>query len=646
MGMLQLLSLVLIACRPDPAEPPEGSSSSDDTPRDTASVPETGPTGTVAETGDSGGRSTGDTASVGCTEQRQLLDGAVHLALWAAPDGQAVAAGGLGSMTRSVAGVWTEDASLQDLDIWSLDGSSIDEVWVLGRAGTAWRRDPSTGLWVDVGAPAAYGFPAGLHVRAPDDVVIVSSKSYGGPSDLTIHRFDGSDWSEERTFVDSYVEASAVLPDGRLILSTSDGLQLEDGGWQELPAPAGQYGEVRTGEDGTVAALYGSGRIPDQLALGDASGLVDLTPPVTDGHWHGLAVRSASDLWIYGGDIDGPVVMHFDGTSWSEVVMPGDPADYTADIELIDGGVLASRAGELRGTILLGDASGLSVEDTREQLESLDHLAIDRSDGTVYGFGWSGGTAFDGITWSEADLPFPDFQVLANQPVVSDGKMVQWEVTHLAHHDGSVVTRFPLGTEEAPAHLAASDGVFFAVGDLFEPDGPRIGNVGYRHDGTGWASIDLTGLPEAAGISASWADGPDTLWLGVEAGRFGGLALWDNGSASIVTTELDAPPSWMVRQLDGRLWVAAGGSLYAWDGAAFTSIPAPPEARHAHLMPDGTVYVQSYENQQMTIVRIDPDGTQTTVAQDSDLTSLVGHEGLVVSGELEGRMAWWATCEP
>jgi len=651
--------LLFVACTKDPDDPTdEGPSDTDtDTDTDTGST-DTGTddtndtdTGTT-ETGD-----TGTTVTAACEESEAHVGARSFFTLWAAPTGEALASGTLGASTRSATGTWTDDADLQaPLSASWLDGSSMDEIWAVGTY-DVWRRDPLTTTWAEVPFAGQPWDTVGLHVTSPTDVTIVTKDVDGyGVGDTTVHRYDGASWSTQTRPITSWIDRSAQLPDGRVLLAGASGVLVEDGaGFDVVPTPRGlRPSGLAVADDGTILA-FGAG-----VALGDDTGLADIDPGLYGVGWWAGALRGADDVWLLGWDQSyEAVLLHHDGSAWTPVPLPAGELPIT--LALTDDEVLLTTGDPSRRTVLSGDASGVTAELDEPWLDALDALAVDDVEGTVWAFGEQGMASFDGTTWTAQPYPAGDLGRSLTSGV-SDGRVALFDYQGLWIMEGGAATFTDTPEEHITHVITGVGGTLFALGNAYIYDGPAIGPVGYIHEGTDWALLDLSGLPSSVDLVSAWADAPDDVWIGLETGnREGALAHWDGTSATVVATGLPEAPDWMARQSDGLLWMAVsagagrGDGLFTWNGATLTALPdTPPDVRSAHRMPDGTFYVSTIEEVPTSggdedlrgrVYRSDATGW-TQVLDSENVVPLAGHDALVVASRDHGSVAWWATCTP
>lgn len=651
------LALLALACsgddKPEETTPEDTDTTApiDDTTTDSGSSDtDTEPTGATGLTGDTS--DTGDV--VPCTSSEQVVGGRLPTLSWTAPSGETVWMRRYGSVVRDAAGVWTDDPAGPPYRALLVDGSAIDEVWSVDDD-ALWRRDPGTGHWVaDPSFPTLSRDAIGLYVDGPGDVTVVTRDPVSHI--VRAHTLDGALWSTRPLVTDLDAHRSARLPDGRLLLGLLDELMVETStGFAPVPIPADMtMSHLHAADDGTVLIVGFSNGDPGAVALGDESGLTAIDPGLPDAVWTYGDLRSASDVWLLGQAGDTPIMVHFDGTEWSEVPLPADTVGYrfalTPTETVLAGGQTYARHAAS------GDADGLTVELAEPGIESLDRLLIDDVLGTVWALDNQYGSTYDGTSWTPAEHPGRDAVGYLNTGDISDGRGAFFGVDTLWYSDGVDATPTVLPDGETIAAIVGVSGVFYALG-ADDQGGP----VGYRHDGTDWSSVDLSSLPGDVTIESAWGDGVDDVYLGLEVGGpfgTGALAHWDGSTTTVVVPALPHKPRWIQRVVDGTLWLGlfvgggSGDGVYQWDGVSATQVPSPPDVRAAHLMADGTMHfsiVTSRPNPPdplvSKVVRVLPDGTETDVLEDEDPISLLGlTDDTVVAAYGGNTVAWTSTC--
>jgi hypothetical protein len=279
---------------------------------------------------------------------------------------------------------------------------------------------------------------------------------------------------------------------------------------------------------------------------------------IRPGNWQLTSIwgTSRSDVWVVGGFDLRPIVIHWDGTSWSEVPFPAQSRLSAVWAGARDDAWAASR-----------DANALYHWDGKVwQLHSM-HPASNI--GSLWGSGprdvWASGVAllhWDGVSWTDLNLTVPALHAVwfanatSGWAVGRDGVILHW--------DGQAWSRSTSGTTH---HLSGVWGTsprdVWAVGS----DATVV-----RYDGVRWTAIavpdgDFTGVAGTA---------PDDVWLTLSRGA---ALHWDGHHLEPhdAPSELAASPS-------GGLW-GLGTSLQRWDGKAWQPQGAPQP--QGALQPEG-----------------------------------------------------------
>jgi hypothetical protein len=213
--------------------------------------------------------------------------------------------------------------------------------------------------------------------------------------------------------------------------------------------------------------------------------------------------------------------------------------------------------------------------------------------------GW-GMLAWDGVRWSMLPEPpegpwyplavrafnehIPPRLVLEAQSLFGEREILLleaggWTSTSVALEE---YPSFELSCMESGAS-PDSDEIY--LGGLFERPDYSCSQV-LRWDGAGWAPLDVSARPEAGVTDLTWFDdGAGTALHAsvkdeIDGVQIDGIARWDGQTWTRVGT--DGPDGGSTLEVfdDGtgpKLWALARGSLWVWDGAAWTSHSLEPD---------------------------------------------------------------------
>ncbi len=290
---------------------------------------------------------------------------------------------------------------------------------------------PSGATWSEAFDTSSAGALSGVWGTGPDDVFIVGGSDAGGE----IYHFDGSDWAPQ------------TVPDGTGLLVWSFGFGSDDVFAVGLEGSVVHY-------DGTAWTALDSG---------------------TDESLWGVWGTSNTDLWVVGGtpDVGDPLILHYDGTSFTEVVL--DPAQNsrmaTTIFKVWGIGSKVFAVGQ-RGLIIEWNGTqwveNLAGADADQDFVSLwgtseDHIVAvgGRSNGRT--------SVYDGTTWTTTSLAAQGglnavFMDDPNQAVI--GGAGGWVGT-FNPNDDAISSEVSVVTEDVHAIWGDGAGTYYAVGGRF-----------------------------------------------------------------------------------------------------------------------------------------------------------------------------------
>ena len=282
-----------------------------------------------------------------------------------------------------------------------------------------------------------------------------------------------------------------------------------------------------------------------------------------------VAGSSPSDVWAVGADVGagaGPLVLHFDGTTWSR----SDPGTR---------GNLWWAHAFSGGTALFGGSRGTIVEWTGSTFRR--HVTPGLARQTVFGVwgatpdnvwavgsGTSGRRGFlwhyDGASWSDVPLP-PDVPVTEGE---TPGLFKVWGASAddvwAVGGEGLVLHKGPAGWERRD--VGRTDTFFTVHGQgrrVFISGGGRSAAL-LEYDGSTWHDVSPASVGLVQGVSADLARGPEAAFASGENGALfqRSLAGWERVETG-VSLELESLHA---------VWVDASGGVWAAGGNVLTSL--------------------------------------------------------------------------
>lgn len=505
--------------------------------------------------------------------------------------------------------------------------------------------------WLDVEA-----------LEAPDGVpAIVSYDAFpeSGIGELQFYSYGPKGWELTDSFdPPTTIYMSAILPDGRWVISNYDEMWVQDGVGGLTSVRADGDIDIRSLEvapDGTVLAL---GPEPAMGSVDNGLQRIVLPDFAPDRGWIG----AADDVWLLehpqAFTEDPAVVYHFDGVTWNEVP--------TAEVQLYDvtgspdGSVFAVGGGAAGVDLVVGDSNSLQVVERHEDtLEGIHRLAFDDVQGAAWGTSKWGVATFDGQWRVHTQLVDPEGS--PGKVAYSDGRVIDARTDAgevlVTEVDGAVqsVQLQPYTYTNA---ATGAGGALYAFGkselNPYANPYPTMA-VGWASEAAGApiATLDLSALPAGSFVESAHADAPGEVWLGLDVLGAGALARLDGSTTSVILGDLPAPVEWIGRGADGVLVVAmpdepSGRTLFAFDGVALTEIDEVPDEVHAaHRFPDGSWLVAVDDPTRVTwtgsLEHVRPDGSSTVLNEDTEAPILVG-AGDTAWAIVDGDVAHTVTC--
>lgn len=440
---------------------------------------------------------------------------------------------------------------------YALDFLSPVDGWAVGYQGLTAHWDGIA--WTSMDTPATIPYLNAVDALSPTEAWAVGA-------DNTVLRWDGVDWDL----------AAAPQPGGTLrdvvFLATDDGWVTGSGGSNSFTAHW----------DGSAWTVY---PMPSQI--------------------NAIAAAAPDDVWAVGW-----VVMHWDGTGWSQIGQVGawgdlqDVVALSADDVWLVGSYLTAihwDGTNWTWTTVTGPAASA-------QITTVTALGSDE----VWAAGWDEGQGlfvvrWDGQAWtmrperfynclpsSMAMLSASDGWIVAG----NQGKLLRWDA-----HAWRVVSE--------PGGPAFGDFAFFAADDAWAVGGTFTGSLVMHWDGVTWTRVPSEPEWGFSGVSfLSHTDGWAVGWDYVAHENHSYFARWDGASWVTVVgpiTDTQLYDIVMVSPTDG--WAVGSLTCYACEG----------HGRIYHW--DGSVW-----NQFSTARR----GLFAVSAAAADDTWAVGYEGVIV----------------
>jgi hypothetical protein len=392
--------------------------------------------------------------------------------VWGRAPDDVYAVGSGGEILHYDGGGWTNESSPTTSDLHAVFGVADGPIYAAGVGGTILRRD-ATG-WTEMDSPTNRWLSS-LWANGPHDV-------YAGGGDGMVLRYDGRSWEMLVTGTSSWVDA--MWGDG------TAGNLIAIGEGSLVSRFHGRAWHLRTSVAGPTTYDVWAEQYPYVFAVG-ANGLVMRHDPVTHssvsftpsfGSLHGVWGSAPDDVYAVG-----TTVQHWDGSSWSEVTVPGTPtfngiwgSDPTniyavgesgavyryngsswSNLNIGAIGRLTSVGGSGRGDVwitglfgVLHHFDGASWTSPTSPTGLDIHTVLSRGPDDVYIGGSAGIHHWDGSSWTQQLLPSPGVirGLWSSAPddlfAVGDGGL-------LLHFDGQSWSRID---SETPVSLHAVGG--------------------------------------------------------------------------------------------------------------------------------------------------------------------------------------------
>jgi hypothetical protein len=434
-------------------------------------------------------------------------------------------------------------------------GRAKDDVWSL-EPWTVHHFDGTSWSHTDLGIPWPL-FATSLSPLGPSDAVVVGSRGW-------VARRAGASWRNE--LLGPYLVAWAVWGSRAddvwaVVQSNLNAIVHWDGvRWSEVPMPRGMANR------GALVDIWGS-RSDDVWIVSNGGDILRFdgkafSLPVSDfteglrpllsaklrsGRWEltSIAGSSSRDIWAVGGSDFQALVLHFDGTRWTEAPFPGQGRVAAVWAAAPDD---AWAAIESQNAFFHWDGARWSAR-------SVEPGAQPRS---LWGSGpsdlWAAGGSllhWDGTAWHDLNLTTEDLYA-AWFATARDGWAVGDNGTIL-HWDGRRWTRSPSGTTRSLASVwGTSARDVWVVGD----------QIVLRFDGATWHQI---AAPDDRWTGVSGASAND-VWIA--SGRallhFDGRRVLPAGAR---------PQGYSIALSPGRIWALGAGGLARWTGRAWVRVP-------------------------------------------------------------------------
>jgi len=337
---------------------------------------------------------------------------------------------------------------------------------------------------------------------------------------------------------------------------------------------------------------------------------------------HGVSAVSANDVWAVGcyssnasGPCNGTLIMHWDGTRWSQVSAPGDMPLYAVaavssnDVWAVGGGSYYTLTLHWDGTRW----SRVSSPSTYALNGLYDVAAISAND--VWAVGYTG--YYDGIDpnfeqvvlrwngtqWSRLANPSPGFRPVNSLSAVSATSASDvWVVGHSSGSTGiqPVIGRWN-GSRWDSFPVPCSVCSLVDVKSISTDDVWAVASNGWQSfaihwDGTAWS---MTSTPPGGPLNAVDASGPDSVWAvggygDIQSGVTHNFVLRWNGTqwSTVASPNVDFGYNTLraVEVLSPNdIWAVGHAGVSAsegtrvktmiqhWDGTRWSVVPSPNE---------------------------------------------------------------------
>ncbi len=207
-----------------------------------------------------------------------------------------------GRVTSNPIGAWraVPITSPDGYDFADVDGSSANDLWVVGRGvfhwnGSAFSEDAQ---WTNKGVRL-------VAVAGPNDVYLVPSAS------RELHHFDGASWTKVATLVDPDPITDLFLAGAQVWITTYDKLfRLEGNSFSNVPFPSSVGVATALGPDDILAT------VDNQVQRWSGGQWSPLFTVSNNGSISEIKAFAANDIWVRSNAT--AVVAHWDGTTLQE----------------------------------------------------------------------------------------------------------------------------------------------------------------------------------------------------------------------------------------------------------------------------------------------------------------------------------------
>lgn len=290
----------------------------------------------------------------------------------------------------------------------------------------------------------------------------------------------------------------------------------------------------------------------------------------------GISSASPDDAWSVGfwrsePTGRGPLVLHWDGSVWTEMDLP-DTSALGSNPETV--GVKAISNGDVWvvGNVTTTYPTYNLPLVLRWRGTEWDYAnTVTLRPQTVHPFAARGGFAQD-VDALAAD----DIWVVGIGAGFGDGQATT--VPLAIHWDGSnwtdvEVPRVSNRHHDLKSVVAISPNDVWAVGDSRNVAGPYLG-VTYHWNGSEWSHVSspIEAMPESS-IEDVVANGPNNVWALGNAADVGVVVMHWNGSQ---WSTIDSPPNSggsMAAVGPDDLWISGWNGYWHWDGTTWTEVP-------------------------------------------------------------------------
>jgi hypothetical protein len=497
--------------------------------------------------------------------QNPLPTGNSIYAVWGSSANDVFAVGKFGTILHYNGSQWSQMDNLFRTDLYGVWGNSSNDVYAAGASGTILHYDGN--YWSLLDIPFMVDFE-GVWGSAANDLYAVGDDESGG----YIYHFNGSAWEEVYSLPNCYcfnIWGAAANSIFVLAYDNLSGammiLKYNGSSWGTTLAPGDTYLDAVAGsgpndvyavgydednEEALIMHYNGSSWSKDTRILRTKSAVEHRPRRLPPGHHkdtrtlrarpdaelYGIAVNSANNIFAVG---ENGLIMHFNGSSWSEMV----PPEYDYDLY----GVWGNFTGGVYGTLL--HYNGSEWEAMNHSLTSVDLRGVWGSAyNNVYAVGGieeedSGKILhYNGGNWELVPGNFPPLAAIwgssANDVFAVGGGFGTGAVYHYNGSDWSDLS--PATGEELRGVWGSGPNDVFVVGSS--------GAI-FHYNGNDWSAMS-SGTGEW--LKAVWGSGPNDVFVVGSSGTI----LHYNGA------DWSAMSSGIARELEG-VWGSSTADVFA-----------------------------------------------------------------------------------